>query len=78
MSSVTDPLYVVALNYGAYLEWCERKRVQPQGAGFIYVRDVSRLLRVRDVRILFLYGWTERKDWREIHNRALIVGRRPQ
>ena len=76
--SVTDPLFVVALNYRAFLAWCERKGINPHSKEVVYVRDVERLIGQRDIRILFLYGWTERKDWRELHNRALIVGRRPQ
>ena len=75
--SVTDPLFVVALNYRAFLDWCERKRIEPHSREVIYVRDAKRLHGQRDIRILFLYGWTERKDWRDIYNRAVIVGRRP-
>ena len=76
--SVTDPLFVVAQNYRAFLDWCERKRIEPHSREVIYVRDVKRLMGQRDIRIVFVGGWVDRKDWREIYNRALIVGRRPK
>ena len=75
--STTDPLFVVALNYAAYVNWCQAKGYRPHNGSVRYVRDVRTLLGQRDIRILFLYGWEGRKDWREIYNRAMIVGRRP-
>ena len=76
--SVTDPLFVVALDYRAFLAWCERKRIEPHSKEVVYVRDARRLMGQRDIRILFLHGWVERKDWRAVYERAIIVGRRPQ
>ena len=75
--STTDPLFVVAFNYAAYINWCQAKGHRPHNGSVRYVRDVNTLRGQRDIRILFLYGWEGRTDWREIHNRALIVGRRP-
>jgi hypothetical protein len=77
--SVTDPLYVVALNYRQFLDWCARKGHNPnqRPATVVYVRDATRLMGLRDVRLVFVPNWMDRKDWREIYNRALIVGRRP-
>ena len=78
--STTDPIYVVALNHRQFLDWCVRKRINPhqRPSPVIYVRDVMTLRGVRDARIVFVQNWDDRKDWREIYNRALIVGRRPQ
>lgn len=76
--SLTDPLYVVALNYRQFAEWCARKRIHPESRSVRYVRDVAVLQRLRHpVRILFIENWGGRKDWREIYNRALVIGRRP-
>lgn len=76
--SINDPLFVVALNYRAFLTWCERKGIAPHSKEVVYVQDVKRLMGQRDIRILFIHGWVERKDWREIYNRSIIVGRRPK
>lgn len=77
--SYTDPLFVVAADYKAFLDWCERKGLSPLPAAgqVIYVADARKLLGQRDVRILFLHGWTQHRHARSIYNRALIVGRRP-
>lgn len=75
--STTDPLFVVAYNYNAYVQWCQRKGYAPHGRSVRYVRGVSTLDRQKDIRILFIYGWQERSDGRQIYNRAMIVGRRP-
>ena len=76
--STTDPLYVVAQNYNAFLIWCTAKGIAPHDGPVRYVRGVETLAPLRsDVRFLFLVGWRDRPDWRAIHNRALILGRRP-
>lgn len=75
--STTDPLFVVAHNYQAYLTWCRKKGYPPHAGSVRYVRGVETLERQADIRILFLYGWQERRDARKIYNRAMIVGRRP-
>ena len=75
--SINDPLFVVASNYRAYYHWCLTKRHAPHNAGFIYVRGVETIDRQKDIRILFLHGWTKHKDSRAIYNRAILVGRRP-
>lgn len=76
--STTDPLFVVAFNYAAYVNWCQAKGHAPHGGSVRYVRGIETLAHLRsDVRFLFLYGWDQRKDWRAIHNRALVIGRRP-
>lgn len=77
MVSTTDPLFVVAYNYTAYVNWCQAKGHRPHNGSVRYVRDVNTLRGQQDIRILFLYGWQERKDGRQIYNRAMIVGRRP-
>lgn len=75
--SINDPLFVVAGNYQEYYHWCLRKRHAPHNAGFVYVREARRLFGQRDIRILFLPGWTKHREARAIYNRAIIVGRRP-
>lgn len=77
--STTDPLYVVALNYRQFLDWCRRKGHNPnrRPSTVVYVRDAKRLMGLHNVRIVFVQNWEDREDWREIYNRALIVGRRP-
>jgi len=75
--SVNDPLFVVAFNYNAYVQWCQRKGHALHNGTVRYVRDVHTLDRQKDIRILFLHGWEARKDGRQIYNRAMIVGRRP-
>lgn len=77
--SVTDPLYVVALNYRQFLDWCARKGYSPTGGAVRYVRGVETLAGLRtEVRILFIENWDDRSDARALYNRALIIGRRPQ
>ena len=77
--SLTDPLYVVAYDRRAFETWCARKGIDPNARSVRYVNSVRVLNSLRhEVRILFLIGWMDRKDWRAIHNRALIIGRRPR
>lgn len=77
--SVTDPLFVVALNYRQFVDWCRRKGISPTGQSVRYVRGVETLKGLRsEVRILFIENWDDRIDARAIYNRALIIGRRPQ
>jgi hypothetical protein len=77
--SLTDPLYVVAPDYKAFREWCERKGIDPESRAVRYVRSVRVLNSLRhEVRILFLKDWRKRPDWRPIHNRAIIIARRPR
>jgi hypothetical protein len=76
--STTDPLFVVAYNYNAFVKWCRAKGHAPHGGAVVYVRGADTLKGLRsDVRFLFLYGWQERSDSRAIFNRYLIIGRRP-
>lgn len=75
--STTDPLFVVALNYSHYVQWCQKKGYAPHGHSVRYVRDVMTLRGQSNIRILFLAGWEERSDGRALFNRAMIVGRRP-
>lgn len=76
--SLTDPLYVVAYDYEVFLSWCDGKGIDPNSRAVRYVNSVRVLNSLRhEVRILFLTGWQARDDWRAIHNRALIIGRRP-
>jgi hypothetical protein len=76
--STTDPLYVVAKDYTAYINWCQAKGYPPHNGTVIYVRGIQTLAALRsDVRHLFLYGWTARKDAKAIHSRMSIIGRRP-
>lgn len=75
--SIQDPLFVIALGYPQYLYWCRSKGVSPHNGTHRFVTNVSTLRGHREIRILFVPGWRERRDWREIHNAAIIVGRRP-
>jgi len=77
--SLTDPLYVVARDYKAFREWCGRKGIDPESRSVRYVKSVRVLNSLRhEVRILVLDGWRDRPDWRAIHNRAIIIARRPR
>ena len=76
--SKTDPLFVVAADYRAFRAWCLRKGINPLGRHTLYVRDVEMLKGQRDIRILFIHGWQDRKDSQKIHSLATIVGRRPR
>jgi len=76
--SLTDPLYVIAYDRAGFEAWCTRRGINPDSRAVRYVRDVNVLNRLRhDVRILFIYGWQERKDGRALYNRAMVIGRRP-
>lgn len=77
--SLTDPLYVVAEDRAAFEDWCRRKGHDPNGRSVRYVNSVRVLNSLRhEVRILFIHGWSKRKDWRPIYNRSLVIGRRPR
>jgi hypothetical protein len=75
--STTDPLFVVAASYQAFVDWCHRKGHTADAPHVRYVRDARTLLGQRDIRILFTHGWTKHRHARAIYNRALIIGRRP-
>lgn len=72
-----NAVYVVAHNYPDYRMWCERHGVQPTGARHVYVSGAHRLRGLVNAEILFVSGWRDRPDWREVYELACIVGRRP-
>lgn len=72
-----DTIYVVALNRKRFEGWCGYHGISPASGSAKYVRNADDLRGLRNVNVLFLYGWGERSDWRTIYNAALIVQRRP-
>lgn len=74
---MNETLYVVAQSYQRYVNWCREKGYGPHGGSVKYVRDISTLRGLYNVRVLCLEGWENRVDWREIYEAVLYVQRRP-
>jgi hypothetical protein len=71
-------IYVVAATSAAYETWCKAQGLHLVNSTHKYVASYRVLVGLtRDVEFLFLPGWQQRSDWRQIYNKALAIGRRP-
>jgi hypothetical protein len=71
-------LYVVARNHRAFEDWCWKQSPNEDLSGVKFVASVKTLaFETQGARFLFLTGWMERADWRQIYNRAIALGERP-
>lgn len=75
--STTDPLFIIAVNYNAYVQWCQKKGYAPHGGSVRYVRGLETLKGQSNIRILMILGWEGHKQAKLLRARASVVGRRP-